>query len=138
MIIDTFEESGVAIERLYACGGISQKNPFLMQVYADVLKREIHIARSTQTPALGSAMFGAVAAGKAAGGYDTIEDASKEMGGTLPTVYRPCPKNSAMYEKLYAEYRRHEAPEGNPQRTDAGINFRGPSRQGTAPEFYRG
>lgn len=106
MIIDTFEESGVAIERLYACGGISQKNPFLMQVYADVLKREIHIARSTQTPALGSAMFGAVAAGKAAGGYDTIEDAAKEMGGTLPTVYRPCPKNSAMYEKLYAEYRR--------------------------------
>ena len=106
MIIDTFEENGVAIERLYACGGISQKNPFLMQVYADVLKREIHIARSTQTPALGSAMFGAVAAGKAAGGYDTIEDAAKEMGGTLPTVYRPCPKNSAMYEKLYAEYRR--------------------------------
>ena len=97
MIIDTFEENGVAIERLYACGGISQKNPFLMQVYADVLKREIHIARSTQTPALGSAMFGAVAAGKAAGGYDTIEDAAKEMGGTLPTVYRPCPKNSAMY-----------------------------------------
>lgn len=106
MIIDTFEENGVKVEKLYACGGISQKNPFLMQVYADVLKREIRIARSTQTPALGSAMFGAVAAGKAAGGYDTIQEAALEMGGTLPVVYKPIAENSAVYEKLYAEYRR--------------------------------
>ena len=106
VIIDTFEQNGVEIEKLYACGGISQKNPFLMQVYADVLKREIRIARSTQTPALGSAMFGAVAAGKANGGYDTIQEAAAEMGGTLPIVYRPQPRNSAVYDKLYAEYRR--------------------------------
>ena len=105
MIIDTFEENGVKVEKLYACGGISQKNPFLMQVYADVLKREIRIARSTQTPALGSAMFGAVAAGKARGGYDDIGEAAKEMGGTLPVVYRPDEERSRVYEALYSEYR---------------------------------
>ncbi len=105
MIINTFEENGVKVDKLYACGGISQKNPFLMQVYADVLKREIRIARSTQTPALGSAMFGAVAAGKAAGGYDRIEDAAKEMGGTLPVVYRPDTGRAEVYEKLYQEYK---------------------------------
>ncbi len=105
MIIDTFEENGVKVDKLYACGGISQKNPFLMQVYADVLKREIRIARSTQTPALGSAMFGAVAAGKAAGGYDRIEDAAAEMGGTLPVVYRPDAQRAEIYEKLYQEYK---------------------------------
>ena len=93
------------MDKLYACGGISQKNPFLMQVYADVLKREIRIARSTQTPALGSAMFGAVAAGKAAGGYDRIEDAAAEMGGTLPVVYRPDAQRAEIYEKLYQEYK---------------------------------
>ncbi|MBQ3080061.1 MAG: ribulokinase [Clostridia bacterium] len=106
VIVDTFEKSGVEIEGLYACGGISQKNPFLMQVYADVLKREIRIARSTQTPALGSAMFGAVAAGADKGGYDSIEDAANEMGGTLPIVYKPIPAHSAIYDKLYTEYRR--------------------------------
>ena len=106
MIIDTFEENGVKVEKLYACGGISQKNPFLMQVYSDVLNREIRIARSTQTPALGSAMFGAVAAGKAKGGYDTIQQAAEEMGGTLPTVYRPIKENTEVYEKLFNEYKK--------------------------------
>ena len=105
MIIDTFEENGVAVEKLYACGGISQKNPFLMQVYADVLKREIRIARSTHTPALGSAMFGAVAAGKVQGGYDSIEQAAEEMGGTLPVVYKPDQERSCIYEELYREYK---------------------------------
>ena len=106
MIIETFEESGVKVEKLYACGGISQKNPFLMQVYADVLKREIRIARSSQTPALGSAMFGAVAAGKASGGYDSIQEAALEMGGTLPVVYKPVSEHSAVYDELFSEYRR--------------------------------
>ncbi|MBO7359138.1 MAG: ribulokinase [Clostridia bacterium] len=106
IIIDTFEENGVKIDKLFACGGISQKNPFLMQLFADVLKREIRIARSTQTPALGSAMFGAVAAGKAKGGYDSIEQAAEEMGGALPTVYVPNGENGRVYDELYAEYRR--------------------------------
>ncbi|MBR4428415.1 MAG: ribulokinase, partial [Clostridia bacterium] len=106
IIIDTFEENGVMIDKLFACGGISQKNPFLMQLFADVLKREIRIARSTQTPALGSAMFGAVAAGKAKGGYDSIEQAAAEMGGALPTVYVPNEENGRIYDELYSEYRR--------------------------------
>lgn len=106
IIIDTFEENGVKIDKLYACGGISQKNPFLMQLFADVLKREIRIARSTQTPALGSAMFGAVAAGKAKGGYDSIEQAAEEMGGALPKAYVPNAENGKIYDELYSEYRR--------------------------------
>jgi len=105
-IIDTFEQSGVGIEELYACGGISQKNALMMQIYADVTGRSIRIARSKQTPALGSAMFGAVAAGSARGGYDTIQDAAREMGGTLDIVYEPVPEHRAVYEQLYAEYER--------------------------------
>jgi len=106
VIIDTFENNGVNIKSISACGGISQKNPFLMQVYADVLRRDIKIARSTQTPALGSAILGAVAAGSECGGYDSISAASKEMGGTLEKVYHPLPAHSAIYDRLYAEYRR--------------------------------
>jgi len=103
-IIDTFEQSCVAVRRLYACGGIAQKNELMMQIYADVTGRPIRIARSKQTPALGSAMFGAVAAGRENGGYAAIQDAAREMGGTLDRVYEPNPEAQAVYEQLYAEY----------------------------------
>ena len=106
MIFDTFEQSGVHIDEVCACGGIARKNPFVMQVYADVLGREIRIARSTQAPALGSAMFGAVAAGPRRGGYASIADAAREMGGLLETTCRPNPENVPVYEQLYAEYAR--------------------------------
>jgi len=79
MIIDTFEENGVPVEEFYAAGGIAEKNPFVMQIYADVINREIKISGSPQAPALGSAMFGAVAAGMAAGGFDTIQEAAAVM-----------------------------------------------------------
>ena len=105
MIIDTFEESGVPIKELYAAGGIAHKNPFLMQIYADVTNREIRISASTQTPALGSAMFGAVAAGKERGGYDSIVNAAKEMARLKDIVYRPIPENVEAYNELYAEYK---------------------------------
>lgn len=105
VIMDTFEESGVHISKLLACGGIAKKNPFLMQIYADVLNREIEVVRSAQAPALGAAMFGAVAAGAARGGYDDIADAAREMGGTEQKKYAPIPENVAVYSQLYAEYR---------------------------------
>jgi L-ribulokinase len=104
VIIDTFEEHGVAIDGLYACGGIAQIDPFLMQVYADVTGREIRVARSAQAPALGSAMYGAVAAGAEKGGYDSIVDAAREMGGILDRVYVPDPAAQAVYRELYDEY----------------------------------
>ncbi len=104
MIIDTFEESGVPIRELYAAGGIANKNPFLMQVYSDVTNREIRISASAQTAALGSAMFGAVAAGKERGGYDSIVEAAKKMARLKDVVYKPIPENVEMYNKLYSEY----------------------------------
>jgi L-ribulokinase len=104
-IIENFEANGVPIGELYACGGIASKDPFMMQVYADVTKREIRISASAQTVALGSAMFGAVAAGKAKGGYDSIFEAAKVMPRLKDEVYRPDPAASAVYDKLFAEYR---------------------------------
>ena len=109
-IVETFEESGIAIGSLYACGGIALKNPLMMQILADVLHRQIHVARSTQAAALGSAMFGAVAAGKNAGGYDSIADAAREMGGVNDRSYTPIPENLPVYDALYREYSRlHDA-----------------------------
>ncbi|MCM8901349.1 ribulokinase [Caldicoprobacter algeriensis] len=105
MIIETFEEHGIPIYELYAAGGIAEKDPFMMQIYADVTNREIRISGSPQAPALGSAMFGAVAAGKERGGYDSIVEAAKVMAKVKDTVYRPIPENVKMYDRLYAEYK---------------------------------
>lgn len=103
-IIDAFDSNGVEVKELYACGGLPQRNKLLMQIYADVTGREIKIAASTQTPALGAAMFGAVAAGAEQGGYDSIVDAAKAMARIREETYRPIPEHVAVYEQLYREY----------------------------------
>ena len=123
-IVENFASHGVRVDSLCACGGIAKKNPLMMQIYADVLGREIHIARSAQTPALGSAMYGAVAAGRAGGGYDTIAEASRAMGGVEDAAYSPdaeasprlrravCRVHSPARPVRARRLRRHEAAEG--------------------------
>ncbi|MCY6484673.1 ribulokinase [Clostridium aestuarii] len=103
-IIETFNENGVKVEELYACGGLPQKNRMLMQIYSDVTGLSIKIAESTQTPALGSAMFGAVAAGKENGGFDSIVEAAKVMAKLKDEVIKPIPKNHEIYKVLFQEY----------------------------------
>ncbi len=105
-IITAFESSGVEIEELYACGGLPYKNKMLMQIYADVTGKPIKIAASEQTPALGSAMHGAVAAGKDRGGYPDIFSASENMAGLKDEEYLPAEEASSIYNKLYQEYER--------------------------------
>ncbi|KYG34844.1 ribulokinase [Alkalihalobacillus trypoxylicola] len=103
-IVDAFHHQGVEVDELFACGGLPQKNQLLMQIYADVTNRPIKIAASKQTPALGAAMFGAVAAGIEKGGYETIVDAAKAMARVKDEVYTPIPQNVEIYQKLYEEY----------------------------------
>lgn len=106
VIVDTFQKNGVPIRELVACGGLPEKNKLLVQIYADVTGREIKIARSKQTPALGSAMFGAVAAGKSNGGYDSIYEAARNMAHLTDEVFKPIPENRKTYDRLFAEYLR--------------------------------
>ena len=106
VIIRNFVDHGVPVDELYACGGLPEKNRLLMQIYADVTERDIKLSASAQTPALGSAMFGAVAAGAAAGGYNDIVDAAAKMAHLKPEVFRPNPATAPVYRRLYAEYLR--------------------------------
>lgn len=104
MIMETFEANGVPINDVVACGGLAEKSPLLMQIYADVTGRPFQISGSDQTPALGSAMHAAVAAGPAAGGYATIQDASRAMATLREVTYEPIAANRAVYDVLYREY----------------------------------
>ena len=109
-IINRFAEYGQPVTEIINCGGIAEKNPVLMHIYADVTGREMKVSRSAQTCALGSAMAGAVVAGKAAGGHDNFADAQAAMSGLKSETYRPIPKNHAVYQRLYPLYRQlHDA-----------------------------
>jgi L-ribulokinase len=103
-IIEAFNSQGVAVNELVTCGGLPEKNKLLMQIYADVTGLELKITASNQAPALGSAMFGAVAAGRAAGGYDTIFEAAQKMARLKDETYTPNPAAQKVYDQLYVEY----------------------------------
>ncbi|MGZ8438943.1 MAG: FGGY-family carbohydrate kinase, partial [Candidatus Limnocylindrales bacterium] len=106
VIIETFEAHGVPVREIVACGGLADKSPLIMQIYADVTGRTFKLSASDQTPALGSAMFGAVAAGVGAGGHATIGDAARVMARLKDQVYEPIAGNVAVYDQLYREYLR--------------------------------
>ncbi len=105
-IIERIEEYGIGVDKVICCGGIAEKNPMLMQIYADVLARPMEISRSAQTCALGAAIFGAVVAGKAGGGHDSAEEAQQAMCGVKETVYKPEAENQQVYGELYGLYRK--------------------------------
>jgi len=106
VIIETFEAHGVPIQEIVACGGLADKSPLTLQIYADVTGRPFRVSASEQTPALGAAMFGAVAAGVEAGGHATIADAAAAMARLRDGVYEPIDAHHAVYEVLYREYLR--------------------------------
>ena len=99
-IIEAFTSQGVAIDELYACGGLAVKNRLMLQLYSDVTGRPIKIAASEQASALGAAMFGAVAAGV----YSNIGQTARKMARVRRKVYRPNAKNKRVYDQLYREY----------------------------------
>jgi L-ribulokinase len=105
-IINRFEEYGVKIGQVVNCGGIAEKNPVVMQIYADVTGRPMKISRSAQTCALGAAIAGAVVAGA----HKNYAAAQKAMTGLKPRVFKPDPKAHAVYRELYPLYRKlHDA-----------------------------
>ena len=106
VIVETFEQNGVAVKELVACGGLAERNKLLLQIYADVTGREFVQAGSGHTSALGAAMLGASAAGRAAGGYDSLNDAAKRMFPAQPVSHQPNLQYRATYQALFAEYRK--------------------------------
>jgi L-ribulokinase len=104
LVIETFEKRGIKVNEVYACGGLPEKNKLLMQIVADVTGREILLAESPHTSALGAAMWGAVAAGSSRGGYDSIVEAAKKMARVKKERYTPNTDNHRVYLDLYKEY----------------------------------
>ncbi|MCL4561710.1 MAG: ribulokinase [Chloroflexi bacterium] len=103
LIVESFTDRGVPIENIVAGGGLV-KNPFLMQIYADVTERKIAVAGTGEVSALGAAMLGAVAAGAPAGGWNDLTAAAAHMASPPAKTYLPSPDAAPAYRRLYAEY----------------------------------
>jgi L-ribulokinase len=99
VIIDAFEAAGQPVSELIIAGGL-MRNELIMQIYADVTKRPLHLVKSAQAPALGSAIHAAVAAGA----YPDVPAAAAAMAGKIENAYTPDPRAAEVYDQLYAEY----------------------------------
>ena len=99
-IVDRFEEEGVKIDSVIGIGGVARKSPFIMQTLANVLNKPIKIASSDQTPALGAAIYAAVAAGI----YPNVIEASQKMGSGFDGEFFPQLDKVAAYNRLLLGY----------------------------------
>jgi L-ribulokinase len=99
-IVDRFEEEGVRIDSVIGIGGVARKSPFIMQTLANVLNKPIKVAASDQAPALGAAIYAAVAAGI----YPNVIEASKKMGSDFESEYFPEKDKVAEYARLMNAY----------------------------------
>ncbi|MGC9450257.1 MAG: ribulokinase [Oceanipulchritudo sp.] len=117
MILDRIAEYGVPVERIICAGGIAEKNPMLMQIYADVTNSEMLVSASSQACALGAAIGGAVVAGA----YADYPAAQAAMTRVKDIVYKPDPQNHAVYNELFALYKEvHDAFGGVCTKADLG------------------
>ncbi|MEV4013201.1 ribulokinase [Nonomuraea angiospora] len=132
MIVETFEKSGVPVEEFVVAGGLL-KNRFLMQVYADVLRRPLSVIGSDQGPALGSAIHAAVAAGA----YPDIQEAAAAMGKRTEAAYVPDEASADAYDRLYAEYRRLHDFFGDGKMLHTLRAIRNEAREGAPPPGLR-
>lgn len=99
-IVERFRQEGVQIDAVIGLGGVAKKSTLVMQTLADVLNMPIKVATSDQAPALGAAMYAAVAAGI----HPRMEVAIQKMSSGFDKVYQPIPEHVEIYGKMYQEY----------------------------------
>ena len=100
-IIENFRAHGVAVERIVACGGIAVKSPLTMQIVADVSGLPVSVPASSEVPARGAALFGAVAAGV----FSDIDAAVSAISPGVANTYSPDPDATAVYDRIYEIYK---------------------------------
>ena len=101
-IMDNFEEHGLRLERIVACGGIAERSPLMMQLLADTSGRTVSVPAEGDVPARGSALFGAVAAGV----FPDIRAAVAATRSAHLKHFEPEPRAASVYDAVYAIYRR--------------------------------
>ncbi len=105
-IVNQIEKHGVKIKSIINCGGISQKNPLVMQIYADILNRPMRVTKSPETVALGAAVVAAHIGMKDSEEFNSIEKVQDRLCELKQTVYTPAKENNDVYKQLYTLYKK--------------------------------
>jgi L-ribulokinase len=100
-IMDNFEEHGMPLRRIVACGGIAEKSPLTMQLLADTSGRAVSVPASGEIPARGAALFGALAGGR----FPDIGAAVEATRPPIARTYEPDPEAARTYERVYLIFR---------------------------------
>ncbi len=102
MLIEEYAVNNIDIESFYGIGTIAERNPFITQLYADILNMPVYVAGSSKSPALGAGIIAATISGQ----YPDIQSAAAAMGQLKNVVYMPDVSASAVYDSMYVEYKK--------------------------------
>jgi L-ribulokinase len=103
-ILDAFAKENIPVAELIAVGGLAERSPLLLQIYADVTRRPIGLAAAANASALGAAMLGAVAAGPERGGHASFAEAARAMARLRPERVTPDSARADAYDALYRNW----------------------------------
>lgn len=99
-IMDRFADEGIEIKTVVGIGGVARKSKFIMQSLANTLNVPIKVAASDQAPALGAAVYAAVAAGI----YPDVITASQTLGSDYEAEYQPQPEYLEIFSEQMERY----------------------------------
>lgn len=97
--LEIFKGIGIDITQLRAIGG-GAKSPLWRQIQADILNTEVATLNIDEGPAFGAALI----AGKAAGVYNSLQEAADSLI-QVTQITQPIPENVEQYENTYALFR---------------------------------
>lgn len=101
VIIDEYRRGGIEINQFCGVGNIAERNPFIMQVYADILNMPVSVSGTSKSSALGAAIIASVIGG----GYKSLDEASENMGKIKDKKYLPNSEAVKVYDRMYEEYK---------------------------------
>ena len=111
-ILELYESQGLRIDELVCSGGITKKNPFVMQTYSDILGKKLKIAGSSQAAALGSAIYASLSAGV----YSDYASSVTHMSRIDSAEYVPDERSRKVYDELYSIYKDYSMIMGDTHR----------------------
>jgi L-ribulokinase len=102
MLTEEYKAGGIDIHSFYGVGTIAERNPFITQLYANILTMPVKVAGTSKSPALGAAIIAAAVSGE----YADVYKAAAAMAKIKETVYLPDAKAVDVYNEMYAEYKK--------------------------------
>ncbi|NLK07723.1 MAG: xylulokinase [Firmicutes bacterium] len=97
--VEIIRDMGIAVDQVRAIGG-GAKSPLWLEIQANILNVEVAVLNIDEGPALGAALLG----GRAAGIYNSVEEAAESVVRVGDTV-KPTQDFVQRYEQYYQFYR---------------------------------